>query len=214
MVKIKKDGLKNIFCATCKSWMTEFYVSRHLYSKSHFTKKHFEKKIYKRKSKLSTCSTTTQKFKTPERKEEYEYEIKGDTIKKCRHNHESVFEDCSDASQPSALDEHSSVKKELFENQETVHNTFTCVPQNQLGLLDLNGTWDFLFDDENGASSSTNAGQSTEDMMQTELNSSKEFPTEILSGVFPECTDQHDNQMSFHKCQTCNPTTYKDYEDW
>lgn len=42
MGKIRKDGVKNIYCSTCEKWMTEFYVSRHIHSKSHFTKKLFQ----------------------------------------------------------------------------------------------------------------------------------------------------------------------------
>ena len=42
MGKIKKGGSKNMFCSTCKTWMTEYYVQRHLTSKSHFSNKYFE----------------------------------------------------------------------------------------------------------------------------------------------------------------------------
>ena len=37
----KKDVIKNIYCATCEKWMTDFYVSRHIHSKFHYTKKFF-----------------------------------------------------------------------------------------------------------------------------------------------------------------------------
>ena len=49
MGKIKKDGVKNIYCATCMKWMTEFYVSRHLHSKFHFTKKFFNAEQHQQK---------------------------------------------------------------------------------------------------------------------------------------------------------------------
>ena len=39
MGKLKKDGIKNIYCSTFEKWMTKFYVSRHIHSKFHFTKK-------------------------------------------------------------------------------------------------------------------------------------------------------------------------------
>ena len=56
--KLKKRS-KTIYCAPCKKWMTDLYVSRHVRSKSHFTKKVFKK----------VCA------------EEESFQLEGDTLK-------------------------------------------------------------------------------------------------------------------------------------
>ena len=72
-IKLKKDGLKNIYCDTCKRWMNEFYVSRHLQSKSHFMKKNVEKRKYKKQNKRGN-----QKPKVVKKGPKYEhYRIQG-----------------------------------------------------------------------------------------------------------------------------------------
>ena len=43
MGKKQKDSVKNIFCNSCKKWMTEFYASR----QSHFTRKYFSTNLDK-----------------------------------------------------------------------------------------------------------------------------------------------------------------------
>ena len=63
--------------------MTEFYVSRHLQSKLHFTKKYFKKKHYK------AAAREKRSCKTPEKQTD-EFQIQGDTIQKCRHNHTNI----------------------------------------------------------------------------------------------------------------------------
>ena len=91
MVKIKKDGVKNIYCSTCAKWMTEFYVSRHIHSKSHFTKKffqteHLQKALHAKKKLPSTLKHAKGNKKKPRQviKPGYEhYRIHGDVIKNC-----------------------------------------------------------------------------------------------------------------------------------
>ena len=84
MGKIKKDGIKNIYCSTCKTWMTEFYVSRHINSKSHFTKKIFETEHW-HKQLLSVKRTKKKcghrKAKQATTSSEYDrYQIQGDNV--------------------------------------------------------------------------------------------------------------------------------------
>lgn len=92
MAKIKKDGIKNMHCSTCKTWMTEFYVSRHLHSKSHFTKKvlhteHLRKDLWlaKRSRKKSPSAFKVYDFRqkkaTPKmQSKDEQYKVAGDDI--------------------------------------------------------------------------------------------------------------------------------------
>ena len=72
MGKLKKDGIKNIYCSTCEKWITEFYVSRRIHSKFHFTKKFFAtehlhkkqsqtKRVMKKQSGVNKSSNGKQK---------------------------------------------------------------------------------------------------------------------------------------------------------
>lgn len=224
MVKIKKDRIKNIYCGTCKTWMTEFYVSRHLCSKSHFMKKHFKRlKIrVNRKLKSITQSDENMICKTPENQQGHEeFKLQGETLKRCSHNHNNRFLDgCSDLYDKYPVEASITSKKELFERNQPVQ-TYEY-PQNQLGLWNIDTSFDFeivLLDDEKEnvepqVSFSTN---SKPNLTQEELNTStSSFPVEILSGVFPpfKCEDPHYNQILFYKCQACIPATYKNYENW
>ena len=91
MEKIKKVGVKNIYCSVCDTWVTEFYVSRHIKSKSHFTKKFFEKEYLKKKNstlkkreyvskRATTC--THDKITLPVPPEYERYKISDGTIQK------------------------------------------------------------------------------------------------------------------------------------
>ena len=95
MGKLKKDGIKNIYCSTCEKWMTEFYVSRHIHSKFHFTKKFFAtehlhkkqsqtKRVKKKQSGVNKSSNGKQKKITATVQSDYQqYKIKGGTIQNC-----------------------------------------------------------------------------------------------------------------------------------
>lgn len=100
MGKITKDGVKNIYCSTCEKWMTEFYVSRHILSKSHFTKKFFQTEHLQKtlkshvKKKLPSVlkhAKGNKKKSTRVIQPEYEhYRIHGATIKKCGQTGDQV----------------------------------------------------------------------------------------------------------------------------
>lgn len=94
MGKLKKDGVKNIYCATCEKWMTEYYVSRHIHSKSHFTKKFFMrehlqkklstiKRVKKKQSVAVKSSSAKQKKATLPIQPEYQhYKVQSDVNQK------------------------------------------------------------------------------------------------------------------------------------
>lgn len=137
------------------------------------------------------------------------------------------MEGCSDAepSPPSSPDLVEKVKQRLFEREKEEEAKNACLyecPQNVLGVIDLDN-WDLeslLMGDESRGMSPDNASTSVKSLGNTslnELNTSKDFPQELLSGRFPStvlCNDPHDNQISFYKCPISNPDSYKDYEDW
>lgn len=232
--KSKKDGLRNIYCCSCKKYMTEFYVNRHLQSKYHFTKKHFGNRQMKHKRN----SAETMLCKTPEKEYEY-FTIQGDTIKKCKHHHNNILLEGCDDMATDHLSANEKVKQSLFQEeikQEQIDSSdredkldasyIFGLPQNQLGLLDIDNSFDFqsvLLGEENSANAE-NAGntqpfsvQTIQNVNQNEQRSMEDFPINLLSGVFKKeevCHDFHHNQLSFYKCHICNPTTYKDYENW
>lgn len=234
MVKIKKDGIKNMYCSTCEKWMTEFYVSRHLHSKSHFIKKHFQKnrlqkkrKSNKLQKKLSIKSEHSTDCQTPETTKEFIFE--GDTLKKCRHGlHNSVLEGCSDAqsSPHCSQDVQEKTKRHLFDsNREGENEEAEYIPQNILGVLELDD-WDFdalLAGNENQNSYGKSTEQPQEmcsipvqNIQSDHHGIQVEFPIQVVGGACQQsvCTVDHANQMSYYKCHVCNPATYKDYESW
>ena len=95
MGKILKDGVKNIYCSTCEKWMTEFYVSRHIHSKSHFTNRLFQSEKLQKTLKLNVSKKSSSSQKQAKGNQmksarvkgtEYEqYRIHADTITKCNY---------------------------------------------------------------------------------------------------------------------------------
>lgn len=148
---IKKDGIRSIYCASCKKWMTEFYVSRHLQSKFHFTKKHF-KKGNSKNTKTVRRKTEDANSSKPEKELECEQDgIQGGKVSTC----ENVFvEGCGEFenSLTFTTDTPNQVKHQLFE-QEPKHYTFEEIQRNQLDLFGImdNWNWDENMDNENGA---------------------------------------------------------------
>lgn len=253
MVKIIKDGVKNIYCVTCKKWMTDFYVIRHVHSKSHFTKKHFGKK---KQSKRSKCITSDVKGRSASKKTTYEerdtikkscygpgkmivkaefpqdsaphlnesqncktpeneqvFELKGDTIEKRREHSRSHIES-------SPPDVYEKVKQRLFEREQEIENKkLDEIPQNILGLIGLENTWDIgSICDENQTDPPIESQEQSQDLFSVLVEDTlqNELPIEVVNCVFPEliCTDPHNNQISYYKCSVCNPATYKDYDSW
>jgi hypothetical protein len=209
----------NIYCATCKKWMIELYVNNHIQCRDHLKRRKREIAAARRKIKQKTSekSEVTDEFK-----------LECDTIRKCKHRHRNILlEGCSDAepSPPSSPDLVEKVKQRLFEREKEEEAKKACLyecPQNVLGVIDLD-YWDLeslLMGDESRGMSPDNASTSVKSFGNTslnELNTSKDFPQELLSGRFPStvlCNDPHDNQVLFYKCPICNPDSYKDYEDW
>lgn len=231
-IKVRKSCLKNIYCATCKKWMTEFNVSRHISSKLHMKKLDWKKCVQKQTlsfntQKSSTCSAQSSgdfKNKTPEKQQDYEhFQLQSDTIKKCRHTHENIIlEGCSDfeASQSPLTDD---VKKQPFDDVESINTTFEEIPQNQLGVLGIEDCWDFEVALLGGESDISANGESVNTlqpistgMVQNELITSAEFPIEVLSGGFSEpiCPGFHNNQIAYYRCHVCNSATSSDYVSW
>ncbi|WAR26053.1 hypothetical protein MAR_011757 [Mya arenaria] len=231
-MKVRKSGVKNIYCSTCKKWITDCFVGRHVQSKTHFMKNQ-NHELHPRKPKLksamdsgsisSTHVMKNVKDKVSDKQQEATHcTVQGDAVTHYTIQGEKVMTWGSEA--------------------------FQELPQNVLGLSGLDDTWDFestLMNDEhateNGITTdngingvdvqprsvqyTTHNGLNPWTEFSTEVLSgacpdgsvaSTEFPIDVLSGVFPErvCDDPHHNQISYFKCHLCNPTTYKDYESW
>lgn len=203
--------------------MLELYVFTHLKCRQHLKRRNREIALVRRKRRQKGTKTL-EKCEVID-----EFKLEGDTIRKCKHKHRNIIlEGCSDIepSPPCAPDLFEKVKQRLFEKeQEEAKNAYLYeCPQNILGVIGLDD-WDFesilMGDDSRVTSPGTSKTGSTSATLGNtslnELNTSKDFPTELLSGVFPPtnvCDDPHNNQMSFYKCRICNPDSYKDYEDW
>lgn len=231
---VRKGCLKNIYCSTCKKWMIEFNVSRHISSKLHMTRRsEKEKRLQKetltsRPKRLTSCSSGDFKSKTPEKQQEYEqFQLQGDTLKKCSHTHQNIFmKSCNDllSSQSPPKDTSDKVKKQLFNEDEAVNTTFEELPQNQLGVLGIEDCWDFdvaLLGDEsdiNANGENVNMLQPISiEMVQNVPNASAEFPIEVLSEGFSEarCSGFHNNQIAYYRCHVCNSAASSgDYVSW
>ena len=93
MGKLKKDGIKNIYCSTCEKRMTEFYVSRHIHSKFHFAKKFFATEhLHKKQSKTKRLkerqsgankNCKQENITATVQTDNQQYKIKGGTIQNC-----------------------------------------------------------------------------------------------------------------------------------
>lgn len=180
-------------------------------------------------------------------KEYEQYIIQGDTIKKCKHEHKNILlEGCDNLKTGSLADKYNKAMKTLFTEEEEIkqeqfdlndhqehsslnekNSTYDLeVPQNELGLLDIDSSFDFVsvLQDEldrvnidHAVDTQPFSVQTIQNDFQNEQNTLDEFPLELLSGVFKKeevCHDFHHNQLSFYKCHFCNPATFKDYENW
>lgn len=86
--------------------------------------------------------------KTPEKQNDLEeLVIQGDTLKMCRHRHSIGTEACSQLK----VSTDTSTQKQLFaekyeditSDNDDAHATYEMVPQNQLGILGIDDSWDF-----------------------------------------------------------------------
>lgn len=124
----------------------------------------------------------------------------------------------------------SNENQKLFEKeQELANNKDQTIPKNNLEDFKLDDNWNFqnaLLNVENHLNTSIQSGGQLQpliaNLMQNtgikELESTADFPLDLLSGTFvnqePICSDPHCNQISFYKCNVCNPSTYRDYQSW
>ena len=238
--------IKEIYCGVCEKWLIGYHCSRHVSSQSHKHKLAAYKKgkfgpfekpsisatvvnatpLSSRAVVSATPSTSVAVVNTTPTKEDNQvehYQIKGDTLKKCPHNHPSILHRCKylekdgEASFEEIKDNHWHVKQKLFEKEQEQQGQYldTFQPTESETIFDS--------DDEDDA----------EQLVQNDLDSSREEQKnksifhfddisddkfrQILDGSDSDdssegqCDGFHDNQQGEYLCKTCNPKGYKEY---
>lgn len=242
--KPKKLPIKEMYCAICHKWLTGYYTNRHLCSLSHKYKLDQHQKTFTLEqptSSVKDCASTYSEtddasYPVTPTKEQNEkvydhYRIDGSTLKKCPHNHPSIFHRCAyfdgenDLSNADEQDCHWHAKQKLFEKEQEEQNRYPDMPQpletfykeepeTDFDLIDINNADESKEEQENRSNfyreeiSEEELYSNLEESDQEELHSNLE---ESDQEADKECFVSHNNQMHFLTCKICNEDNYKEY---
>ena len=174
--------------------MTGYYTSRHLRSEFHrncLARVQAKSKFDKRQ-KILPSTPDFPSEKTP--KKTYErYRIEGDTLKKCPHEHKSIFDTCDyfddrkySQQDDSEHDDRWHVKQTLFEKEQQHQLLYPDMPQPSMDYTEMEALDDY----HNDADNTNSQPLFTEDLM---LHETTDQNIECESGIHIPSSQHHQN---------------------
>lgn len=224
----KKSELKVIYCAVCKKWLTGYYSYRHVRSQLHKTQLlRYQNKVDSitsavvKPTTVPATSTSTEVETTPEKTYSH-FRVEGDTLKKCPHEHSSLYQNCNyfesnDSHDKEDRDDRWHVKQKIFEQEERQQQENAAWPQ----AFDEN--WGFQ-ETYNQTQSSTNQcdgatgqfqliGQITTEISAQTTSNDAGLPVTTVTSERVDCGLYHASEIDFLACETCS-CAFPSYQDY